>query len=191
MPKLLSMPGGKQVSWASVSAAGHINDQSYTISLIKNNSWTYSSRISSLFYNHKITIPKFFLKLHPLSLFYCMDMSFLHLPDTGALFSAYSWVFCAKECFEIQKFEISLRICFFSLHFIELDCLVFYSENDWLSFSQASAVHFWRVGRSLALAFFHHRIPEFLQERTRSVNNENCSVLSGVLMEGSILALCL
>lgn len=120
-----------------------------------------------------------------------MDMSFLHLPNTGALFSAYSRVFCAKECFEIQKFEISLRICFFSLHFIELDCLVYHSENDWLSFSQASAVHFSRVGRSLALAFFHLRDPGFLQETTQSVNSENCSILSGVLMDGSILALCL
>lgn len=118
----------------------------------KKHSWTYSSRISSLFYNRKITIPKYFLKLHPFSLFYCMDVNFLHLPDTGAL-SAHPWVFSAQECFEIQMFEITLRICFFSLHYIELDCLVLHSENNWLSFSQASGVHFSRVGRSLALDF--------------------------------------
>lgn len=41
------------------------------------------------------------------------------------------------------------------------------------------------------MAFFHLRVPEFLQERTQSFDSENCSVLSGVLMDGSILALCL
>lgn len=41
------------------------------------------------------------------------------------------------------------------------------------------------------MAFFHLRVPEFLQERTQSVNSEKCSILSGVLMDGSILALCL